>query len=257
MRTNRVKAALQRGEVQVGTWVHTLAMPPVARILATAGFDYVNIDMEHSAFSIETVAGVCAAALDAGVSPIVRPPGHAHHLISRPLDNGALGILLPHIDTPSDARAAVRSVKFPPEGDRGSQPPNVHTDFGPVDAPAFMQWSNEQSLVMVQIESEEALSAADAILAVTGVDGAVVGRGDLSAALGIAGRRDDAVVLDAVDTMIAACKANGKAAGLLVHDVDEAREWVARGIRYVTFSSEAALLRMAGRQAVEAIRDGR
>ncbi|MGH3632418.1 MAG: HpcH/HpaI aldolase family protein [Sciscionella sp.] len=257
MRANRVKAALQRGEVQVGTWVHTLAMPPVARILATAGFDYVNIDMEHSAFSIETVAGLCAAALDVGVTPIVRPAGSDHHLVSRPLDNGALGVLLPHVDTPSDARAALRSVKFPPDGDRGSQPPNVHTDYGPVDAPAYMQWSNEESLVMVQIESEEALSAVDAILAVPGVDGAVVGRGDLSAALGVPGRRGDPAVLDAVDTMIAACKANNKVPGLLVQDIDEAREWMARGIRYVTFSSEAALLRTAGRRAVEAIRDGR
>lgn len=252
-----MKAALQRGEVQVGIWVHTLAMPPVARILATAGFDYINIDMEHSAFSIETVAGVCAAALDASVTPIVRPAGREHHLISRPLDNGALGVLLPHVDTPSDARAAVRSVKFPPHGDRGSQPPNVHTDYGPVDAPAYMRWSNEQSLVMVQIESEAALSSADEILAVTGIDGAVVGRGDLSAALGIAGRRDDPVMIDAVETMIAACKGASKIPGLLVQDVDEAREWTARGIRYVTFSSESALLRTAGRRAIEAIRDAR
>lgn len=256
MRTNRVKAALQRGEVQVGTWVHTLAMPPVARILATAGFDYLNIDMEHSAFSIETVAAVCANALDAGVTPVVRPAGREHHLVSRPLDNGALGVLLPHVDTPADAKAAVRSVKFPPEGDRGSQPPNVHTDYGAVDASTYMQWSNAHSLVMVQIESREALSEVDEILAVTGVDGAVVGRGDLSAALGIPGRRDDPEVLRAVETMIAACKAHDKVPGLLVQEVDEARAWVGRGIRYVTFSSEVALLRAAGRRAVEAIRHG-
>lgn len=253
MRENTVKRALHAGNVQVGTWIH-LAAPEVPRILATAGFDYVNIDMEHSPFSIETTSQLCTAALAAGLTPIVRPSARDHHLVSRPLDGGAMGVLMPHTDTREDAQAAVRAAKFPPVGERGSHPPNVHTDFGPMNATDYMAKSNEESLVLIQIESEVALGNLDDILSVDGVDGATVGRGDLAADMGVTGGRDDPRIVEAVEAVIAACLRNNKIPGLLVQEREEAKRWIAKGVRLVTFSSEVGILRSAASAATQDIR---
>jgi 4-hydroxy-2-oxoheptanedioate aldolase len=254
MRINPVKAALRSGQVQVGTWLHTLAVPQVPQILATAGFDFVYIDMEHSAFSMQTVGSLCHAALDTGMVPLVRPSGPAPHLISRPVDNGAMGILMPHVDTRQDAEAAVRAVKFPPLGERGSQPPNVHTRFAKVNTAEYNAAANEQIMVMVQIESRRAVDNLDDILTVAGVDGAVIGRGDLSAELGVNGQRDHPEVLAAVESLIAACRRHDRFPGLLVQDVAEAGQWIERGIRMIAYASEVTILRDAAASAVARIR---
>jgi 2-keto-3-deoxy-L-rhamnonate aldolase RhmA len=253
MRTNEVKAGLVAGEVKVGTWIHTLGARQLPQVLATAGFDYVHIDMEHSAFSLETVTEMCQAALVAGLMPIVRPPGKDHHLISRPLDNGALGVLVPHVDTSEQAEAAVQAAKFPPRGLRGSQPPSIHTSFARVDAREYMAKANRETLVMVQIESREAIDNLDSILSVDGVDGSTLGRGDLAAELGVSDR-DHPEVIAGLEKMIDSCRRHGKIPGLMVQQTDDARRWVARGIRYVTYASEVLMIRSAGESAVAEIR---
>lgn len=253
MRTNEVKRALQDGEIKVGTWIHTLGSMQLPQILATTGFDYVHIDMEHSAFSLQTVAEMCQAALSAGLMPIVRPPAKDPHLISRPLDNGALGVLVPHVDTAEQAEAAVQAVKFPPRGLRGSQPPSFHTSFARVDAKDYMDQANRETLVMVQIESREAIQNLDEILAIDGVDGSTLGRGDLASELGISDR-DHPEVLAGLEAMIEACRRHGKIPGLMVQQTDDARQWIERGIRYVTYASEVLMIRNAGQAAIAEIR---
>jgi 2-keto-3-deoxy-L-rhamnonate aldolase RhmA len=253
MRANQVKQALLRGEIRVGTWVHTLGSLQLPQVLATTGFDYVHIDMEHSAFSLERVAEMCQAALSAGLMPVVRPPGKEHHLISRPLDNGAQGVLIPHVDTAAQALAAVQAVKFPPLGLRGSQPPSFHTSFAKVDAKEYMERANRETLVMVQIESREAIENIDRILAVDGVDGSTLGRGDLAAELGVSDR-DHPDVLAGLEKMIAACERHGKIPGLMVQQASDAQVWIERGIRYVTYASEVLMIRNAGEAALAEIR---
>jgi 4-hydroxy-2-oxoheptanedioate aldolase len=254
MRENHVKRALQAGDVRIGTWIHTIGSYHLPQILATAGFDFIYIDMEHSSFSIETVGALCSTALYAGIVPIIRPPGPAHHLLSRPLDNGAMGILMPHVDTPEEARAAVSAVKFTPLGARGSQPPSPATQFHTAKAADVMAASNDETILMVQIESPRGIDNLDAILAVDGVDGAVIGRGDLSAELGVGGQRDHPDVLAAVETLIDACRRHDKIPGLLVQSTDDARQWIAKGIRMIAYMSEATILRDAARAALEEIR---
>ena len=106
MRPNQVKRALRQGQVQIGTWVTTLRSPQLPQILRSAGFDFIYIDMEHSDFSIETVGDLCSSALAHDLVPIVRPPAKEAHLLTRPLEVGAMGLLLPHVDTAKEARDA-------------------------------------------------------------------------------------------------------------------------------------------------------
>ena len=191
------------GEVQIGTWVNTLRTPQIAQMLATAGFDFMYIDMEHSSFSIETVGDLCYAALAAGLVPIVRPAAKDPHLLSRPLDNGAMGLLIPHVDTREEAEAVVKAIRFPPLGERGMNLQGVHTGFGRANGEEYVKSTHAETLLLVQIESDRGIGNLDKILSVDGVDGAVIGRADLSTDLGLPGQTNHPEVVRRVETMIA------------------------------------------------------
>ncbi|HSB71567.1 MAG TPA: aldolase/citrate lyase family protein [Candidatus Methylomirabilis sp.] len=254
MRPNRVKRALLNGEVQIGTWVNVLRTPQIAQMLAAAGFDFMYIDMEHSSLSIESVGDLCYAALAAGLVPIVRPPAKEPHLLSRPLDGGAMGLLIPHVDTREEAEDVLRAIRFPPLGGRGMSLQGVHTGFGRADGDAYVKSTHAETLLLVQIESDRGIHNLDRILSVDGVDGAVIGRADLSTDLGLPGQTNHPEVVRRVEMMIAACQQYRKIPGLLVQDVASAKEWIAKGIRLVPFSSEVSLLVNAGARAVGEIR---
>ena len=254
MRLNKVKRALMNGEVQIGTWVNVLGIPQIAQMLATAGFDFMYIDMEHSALSIETVSNLCYAALAAGLVPIVRPPGKEPHLLSRPLDGGAMGLLIPHVDTDEEAEAVIKAIRFPPLGERGINLMGVHTGFGRASGDEYVKSTHAETLLLVQIESDRGISNLDKILSVDGVDGAVIGRTDLSTDLGLPGQTNHPEVLRRVEKMIAICQQHGKIPGLLVQDVASAKEWIAKGIRLVPYANEVSLLVNAGARAVSEIR---
>jgi 2-keto-3-deoxy-L-rhamnonate aldolase RhmA len=255
MISNPVKTALKNGKVQIGTYVEELYCPQLPDILASAGFDFMYIDMEHSSASMETVGHLCSAALAHDLIPIVRPPAKEPHLLSRPLDVGAMGLLIPHVDTAEEARKVVRAVKYPPMGERGFKVPNVHgRRFAVTDPADYTRAANEETLLIVQIESRRGLRNLDAILSVNGVDGAVIGRGDLSADLGLMGQMKHPEVNRRVEMMIRACRRRKKIAGLLVPDVQSAKDWIDKGIRLVPYSNEVTLLRAAAAAGVREIR---
>jgi 2-keto-3-deoxy-L-rhamnonate aldolase RhmA len=246
MSGNPVKAALAAGRVQIGTWIHAVSDPAVARILAPAGFDFVYVDMEHTAFSLATVEQICRSAAAAGMVPVVRPASADPAVVARPLDVGAMGLLVPHVDSGERAAAVVRAVRFPPAGERGMNWGDPYERRGATDVAG----ADRDVLVVVQIESDEGVAALDDILSVDGIDAAVVGRGDLAASLGIPGGIDDEAVVTRVRRTVAACRRHGRAAGLWVHDVASARRWVAEGVTLLPYASEQRLLRAAACAAV-------
>jgi 4-hydroxy-2-oxoheptanedioate aldolase len=254
MRPNKVKRALMQGEIQVGTWVTTLRTPQIAQMIATAGFDFMYIDMEHSCLSIETVGDLCFAALAAGLVPIVRPSGKDPHLLTRPLDNGAMGLLIPHVDTRAEIEAVLKAIRFPPAGERGINLMGPHTGFGRAKGDEYVQATHAETLLLVQIESDRGIGNLDQILSADGVDGAVVGRADLSTDLGLPGQTNHPEVVRRVEMLIAACHRHKRIPGLLVQDVASAKEWIAKGVRLVPYANEVSLLVNAGARAVNEIR---
>jgi 2-keto-3-deoxy-L-rhamnonate aldolase RhmA len=254
LRHNKVKQALLRGEVQVGTWVTTLRTPQIAQMIATAGFDFLYIDMEHSCFSIETVGDLCFAALAAGLVPIVRPPAKDPHLLSRPLDSGAMGLLIPHVDTREEAEAVIKAIRFQPNGERGINLMGPHTAFTRAKAEEYVRSTHAETLLLVQIESDTGIKNLDEILSVEGVDGGVIGRADLSTDLGLPGQTNHPEIVRRVEMLIEACRRHKKIPGLLVQDVATAKEWISKGVRLVPYANEVSLLVNAGEQAVREIR---
>src|ERR1700719_3929593 len=156
---NSARERLERGEPALGFGVRVARSTEIAKAMRAAGFDWLFIDLEHGAMSIETAAALSLAGLDAGIAPLVRVPKGEYSLATRLLDNGALGIVAPHVETAEEARAAVAALRYPPLGHRavyGSQP---HFDFGRVATGELMAALNAATLVVVMLETARGIES--------------------------------------------------------------------------------------------------
>ena len=239
---NGVREKLARGEVVASMTVRLVRNIEIARIAKTAGFDSLYVDLEHASFSFDTTGQICIAALEAGITPLVRVPGIAE--VSRVLDGGALGVIAPHVQSADDARAYVAAAKFPPLGHRSAAGPLPHLHYRSFPAASLDAALNQATLLIVQFESEEALSQAEAIAAVEGVDLVMIGSNDLLADWGLAGQYQHARLRDAYARTIAACRKHGKHVGVggLASRPDLAAEFVRMGARYVSTGTDLGFL---------------
>lgn len=184
---NTFKQTLHSGKIATSVMARAVTNHTVGQIAANAGFHAVMVDMEHSAVGLETASGVFASALNAGLTPLVRVPAAGAEWISRSLDAGALGVIVPHVNTAEEAQAAVKYAKFSPVGERSISGGMPIFHLRSVPNMASSQVANENTLVICMIETEEAVNNVDAILAVEGVDMIHVGTNDLADSLGITG----------------------------------------------------------------------
>jgi 2-dehydro-3-deoxyglucarate aldolase/4-hydroxy-2-oxoheptanedioate aldolase len=251
---NRLRHRLADGGRAVGTMVSAIRQPIVMRALANAGIDWVIIDAEHGTFNLETIGDLSQAARAMGLTPIVRVPAISYEFIAPALDSGAQGIMLPRVTEVEEVRRALDAMKYAPDGRRGSAMGRGHTDFLSGDVTAMMSDSNRETFLVVQIETAEALAAVDRILALPGVDAALIGPNDLAIALGVAGRMRDPVLEAAIQRTLDACQRHGRIPGIHTNDVTLTAGWAARGMRLVSISSEIGLLTAAAREAAAAIR---
>lgn len=254
---NNVKDKLARGEVVASMTVRLVRGIEIARIAKTAGFDTLYVDMEHSSFSLDLTGQICMSAMEIGIAPFVRVPANTPDYISRVLDGGALGVIAPHIRSADEAGAVVRAAKFPPCGERGVSAglPHLHfRSFPPAEAYAAL---NHATMVIVQFETADAIDRADEILAVEGVDMALIGANDLMADLGIPGDYEHAKVRDAYARAIAAAQRHGKHIGVggLSTRPKLAAEFVTMGARYVSTGTDLAFLLGAAAERAKQVRD--
>jgi 4-hydroxy-2-oxoheptanedioate aldolase len=252
---NHVKEKLSRGEAVASMTVRLIRGIEIARIAKTAGFDSLYVDLEHSSFSLETTGQICMAALEAGITPLVRVPSVAQ--VSRVLDAGALGVIAPHVQSADDARAFVAAAKFPPLGQRSAAGPLPHLQYRSFPAAAADPALNQATLLVVQFESEQALGQADAIAAVEGVDLVMIGSNDLLADWGLAGQYEHPRLRDAYARTIAACRKHGKHVGVggLASRPDLAAEFVRMGARYVSTGTDLGFLLAACKAKAKEVHD--
>jgi 2-keto-3-deoxy-L-rhamnonate aldolase RhmA len=251
---NRIRAKLAEGKTVVGTMLVELRQPSVMTLLVAAGLDFVLIDNEHGPFSVETIADLSRAARDAGITPIVRIPELTYAHVTQALDGGAQGIMLPRVTEPGQVELCVACMKYVPQGRRGAVLARGHTAFrgGPLaDTLAAM---NRETFLIIQIETAEALSRLDELLAVPGVDAALVGPTDLSVALGVAGQMDSPTLVRAIEQTLAACTAHGVIPAIHTNDVAMTAAWAKRGMRLVSINSEVGHLMAGVSAAVQTIR---
>jgi len=254
---NVVKEKLARGELVASMTVRLVRGIEIARIARTAGFDMLYIDLEHSAFSLDTTGQICMAALDAGIAPFVRVPANTPEYIGRVLDAGALGIIAPHVRSAEEACAVVAAAKYPPLGERGNAGTLPQLQFRSFPAAATYAAVNDATMVIVQCESAEALERMDEIVAVDGVDLVLMGVNDLLADWGIPGQYDDPRVRDAYARVIAVCRSRGKHVGVggLASRPDLVAEYVRMGGRYVSTGTDLGFLLGAATERAKQVQE--
>lgn len=254
---NRALERLENGEIALGVGVRLARSVEIAKMMRASGFDWLFIDLEHGSLSLETVSQISIAAADNDIAPIVRVPTGQWDIASRALDGGALGIVMPHIDTEEDARQAVHHLRFPPQGHRATLGGLPHYDYERVPASRVADEVNAATLIAVMIESPEAVENAEAIAAVEGVDVLFIGVNDLAEGMGLSGQLDDPRVVDAVAEIARAAAAQGKYAGIGgIGDADLTRRYIGMGMRFILGGNDFAFMMTAAKQRAEALRAG-
>lgn len=254
MRDNLVKQALQRGETVIGSMATEIRSPAVALLFANAGFDFFFIDMEHGSYDMPTVADIIKVARLAGICPIVRVPDPEYHLMSRPLDAGAQGLMIPRVETREVVEHVVRSVKYPPEGVRGCSIPRGHNEYMGAPLTEFTQHANANVLIVVQIERRRAVEDIDDLLSVPGVDVALIGPQDLAVSLGTLDTQHPETEA-AIQKVVDAAQRHGVAAGIHSRDIKVLRAWQERGMRMLTCSTDTDFIVQGANAAVKMLRE--
>jgi 2-keto-3-deoxy-L-rhamnonate aldolase RhmA len=210
---NRAKRRLREGGLVLCMGLRQARTPDIPVIAAQCGFDAIYVDLEHSPTSLETTSVLCTAALGAGITPLVRVPGHDIHMASRVLDAGAHGVIFPHVNTRAEAEAIVAACRFPPLGRRSVMGPSPALGYRPMPLREVNSTLNAETLLIAMLETAEGIENADAI-AQTGVDVLLIGSNDLCTELGIPGELRHPKLLDAFHKTAGACRAHGKVLGI-------------------------------------------
>jgi len=247
---NSAKEKLSRGEPVYSMTVRLVRTIDIAAIAYTAGFDSIYIDMEHSPFPLEAAGQICMACNQLDVTPLVRVPGLDPSFIARVMDAGAMGIIVPGVQSADEARAAVRAVKHAPLGERSlaGAAPQLH--YRPLPPDQTIRELDQSSMVVAMIESRTGLESAEAIAAVEGVDMLLVGANDLSVELGVAGQMDHPQVHEAFLRVIEVCRAHGKSVGIggLGGRPDLIRQYLELGAGFVSTGNDISFLSSAAAQ---------
>jgi len=246
---NPLKEKLKRGEAVIGTFVQ-IGHPDVTEWLSRLEFDWLLLDAEHAAMSLETLQLMMQAMSGTNCVPIVRPQWNDPVIIKRVLDIGAYGVVIPMVNSGEEAKNAVRACQYPPKGIRG---------FGPrrpgMFDPDYYQTADDELLIAVQIETEKALQNLDEILSVPGIDACYIGPWDLSCSLGfgVPPKWDEPRYLAAFDRVLAAAKRHGKPAGMFttVDNIEWARQ---KGFTFNTVDDDDTFLIRAAQQALKKAR---
>jgi 2-keto-3-deoxy-L-rhamnonate aldolase RhmA len=241
------RARMMRGEVALGSNVRFSRSAEIGPILAACGFHWMMLDDEHSPASPHFAYDIALAAIRAGVLPVARPAGHDPAQIGGLLTNGALGLLVPHVDTPAQAAAVARAARFAPRGALSVPGTLPHFGYGVPLAEACARF-NDEVVVVAMIESAAALANVAAIAAVEGIDGLFVGASDLLWDLGLPGRYEAPALRDAVAAVCDAARRAGKFAGMGgAREEAQWRGFLAAGMRMALTENDLSLLMRGAR----------
>lgn len=236
---NHFKAALRAGEPQIGFWL-SMASTSATEIAAHAGFDWLLIDMEHTANDAPDVIDQVRTTVGTPAEPVVRVPWNEPVLVKRLLDSGVRSLLFPFVQSAEEARAAVRATRYPPHGTRGMAGTTRATHYGRV--PDYFSRASEELCVLVQVETRKSLDAIEEIAAIEGIDGIFIGPGDLSADFGYPGQWTRPEIWAAILDAGRRIRAGGKAVGFLSANEDQCREVLAAGFQFVSVGIDASIL---------------
>ncbi|MBI9103837.1 MAG: hypothetical protein JEY99_15580 [Spirochaetales bacterium] len=242
MKKNLIREKLERGEAVIGTMIQELRSPAVPILLANAGYDFVFFDMEHGAHNMETIADLIKTARSCGIVPFVRVPDLQYHLISRCMDAGAQGFMVPRIETREQAEAAVRYSKYPPMGERGCSINKGHNDYKGGDLLTFLKEANRENFVILQIERKAAMEDLDNILSVEGVDGAILGPNDMAASYGVPNDLKGEFMTGIFQKVMETGDKYGVHTGMHIANLEVLKDWKTRGMKLLAYNTDIGFI---------------
>ncbi len=240
MRINTTKAKLKAGETVFGCFIRYPA-PGVVEFIALQGWDFLVFDAEHGTISPDQCENMVRAAEVREVTPLARVTTNQPHVILRFMDTGIQGLHVPWVNSGAEAEAAIQSVKYQPRGIRGLAGSRA-ADYGQtMSLGEYVQKSNQESLVVIHIETGQAVDQIEDYLGLDGLDVIFIGPTDLSHSLGVPGQKDHPKVQSAIDKVISAVQNTDVAFGAFVGNAQAALDWKARGARYLATGMEGLL----------------
>lgn len=254
MQKNTIKEQLRAGNCVYGTSLEDCLDPEMGVLLAAAGLDFFFVDTEHCTATYAQIQALCRVARGAGIVPLVRVTQNEPALISRALDVGAMGVIVPRVHSVKDARSALDVMKFPPEGHRGFGLRGIVTDLRANSAQEEVNSANRETMAVLMIESREGLEAVEDIAPTPGIDALFVGPYDLSLSLGIVEQFDNPIFWSAVERVIKACDQTGIAMGVQSRDMallNKAREM---GARFLMYGSDTSVLFAGYKDAISQLK---
>jgi len=236
-----LKTKLKNNQLTIGSWL-SFGFPPIAEMMAKAGYDWLVVDMEHTGIATNEMFQMIQVIDLAGCTPLVRVGANDPLLIKRAMDSGAHGVIVPMICTPDEAKMAVDSIYYPPRGSRGVGLSRAQ-DYG-LGFERYKEWAEKETILIAQIEHYTAADSIDEILAVDGVDGFIIGPYDLSGSLGHPGNFGHPDVVACLDKVTAGMQRSPKAGGVhvVMPDEDLLRKRVEEGYTFVAYGDDMVFL---------------
>lgn len=255
MMKNPLKAKLKKNQLTIGSWI-TLGHTSVAEIMAKAGFDWLTIDMEHSAITLDLAQQLIQVIEGNNVVPLVRVGENNPNLIKRVMDAGAYGVIVPMVNSKEDAEKAVQAVKYPPIGSRGIGLARAQGYGARFDE--YASTVNSESVVIIQVEHIDSVRNLESILSVKGIDGCIIGPYDISGSLGVPGNFNHPDVSKAIRKVEEVCKKKKAPLGMHVIPPDHKQvlEKIADGYTFLAFSLDTLFLGNSVREQINQLKSG-
>jgi len=254
MQTPSLKEKLHRNGKAFGPMIFEFFTPGMPAIIAATGADFALFDMEHTGLGFETFKYLAAGCRGLGVAPLVRIPAAEYHFIARALDMGAQGVMVPMVESRSQAERIVASAHYPPRGRRGAAFGMAHDDYLPGAPVDKIRAAEERTLVITQIETEQGLRNVEEIAATPGVDVLWVGHFDLTNFLGIPGQFSHPKYIDAIQRVVAVARAHDKLAGFLAADTEWAKTYWDYGFRMLAYGLDHVIFQNALKAGMEMLK---
>ena len=252
---NVAKEKILNNELCLGVGLRQSRTVDIGKIMATSGYDWLFIDMEHNSMDIDIASQISVAAQDAGITPIVRVPDFAHHHATRVLDCGAMGVVFPHVENADIAKKLVSYCLYPPKGHRSMTGVLPQLDFKQQAIADVAHTINDNMLIVIMLESPEAIANVDSIAAVDGVDVILIGTNDLCMEMGIPGDYSNPKVKDAYVKVIEACKKYGKTPGMGgVYNEELMSEYIDMGMKFILSGSDLSFMMQSALQRSNKLR---
>jgi 2-dehydro-3-deoxyglucarate aldolase/4-hydroxy-2-oxoheptanedioate aldolase len=255
VKPNALRKILDQGETAYGTMIIEVRTPTVVQIMALAGCDFLFFDMEHGPFNLETVADLVRVTRLSGLTPLVRVPDAQYHLLCRPFDLGAQGIMIPRVETKAQVEFIVECTMFPPQGRRGCSVPRGHNDFVSQNAFEFTAQANHENMIILQIERQRAVEDIEELLSVPGIGATLIGPNDLGLSLGM--RSNDMLgALEAhIQRVLDASMARGIPCGIHIGNLEWLAEWQRRGMQLLCYSKDTDFLRSGAATGIDWLKE--